>query len=116
MGAFHSHTTMSLNIYLTAHPAAPDGAWWQAGDGLAVEQHRAVVGRKLSAHHVERGALARAVGADERQQLTCLQAERDVLHGFHAAKGFADVPDLQQAHGRASALFFRAIRAHSACA
>ena len=104
------------NLKCAAHAQSPDGTRRQAGDGFAVEQYLAAVGLQLSAHHVEAGGLARAIGADQGQQFTRLKAERDVLHRFHAAKGFADVFHLQQAHDAAPSLFLGAIRAHSNCA
>src|SRR6218665_238512 len=64
----------------------------------AVEGDGAVVGLELAVDHVEGGRLAGAVGADEREQFAGRQLEADAVHGLHAAEGFAEVGDFEEAH------------------
>ena len=104
------------NLKCAAHTAPPHIARRQAGDGFAVQQHLAAIGHQLAAHHIEGGALACAVGADQGQQFASLQIEADVLHSFHAAKGLADVLYLQQAHDAVPSFFGGANLAQSSCA
>ena len=59
------------------------------------EPHDAAVGRELAVQHVEAGALARAVGADQRQQLAGGDGEGDVLDRLHAAERLVQAVDLQ---------------------
>ena len=51
-----------------------------------LEPHDAGVGRELAVQHVEAGGLARAVGADQRQQLAGVDGEGDVGDRLHAAE------------------------------
>jgi len=76
-----------------AHPQPPNGAGLAAHQFLAVEQDGALVGPELAVDHVEGGGLARAVGADQRQQLTRREVEADTVHGLHTTKGLAQVFD-----------------------
>ena len=50
----------------------------------------------LAVEHVEAGALAGAVGADQRQDFAGLQRERHAAHRMDAAIGFAQAFDRQQ--------------------
>ena len=79
----------------------PDGARAQAHDVAAAQPHDAGVGRELAVQHVEAGALARAVGPDQRQQLAGVDGEGDVGHRLHAAERLVQPLDLQhRAHAR----------------
>ena len=78
----------------------------QPDDVAAVQPHDAGVGRELAVQHVEAGALARAVGADQRQKLAGIDGERDVGHGLHAAERLVqpfDLEDRRHARGLAPA-------------
>ena len=78
-------------------------------DVAALEPHRAAVGPQLAVQHVEAGALARAVGADQRQQLAGCDGEGDVVDRLHAAEGLVQAVDLQhRAHARRSPARVRA--------
>ena len=57
-------------------PSRQIGARPQADDVAAVEPHDAGVGRELAVQHVEAGALAGAVGTDQRQQLAGVRRRR----------------------------------------
>src|SRR6218665_1841736 len=81
-----------------AHALAPDLARLAAHELVAVERDRALVGLELAVDHVEGGRLAGAVGADEREQFAGRQLEADAVHGLHAAEGFAEVGDFEEAH------------------
>ncbi len=86
----------------------PDLARLLAG-GIAAEQIDAAgAGGGLAVQHIEAGAFAGAVGADQRQDFAGLQRERHVAHGVHAAIGFAEAFDRQQCgRGAHSALSIR---------
>ena len=52
--------------------------------------------------HLDQRRLARAVVADEGHHLSGVQVQREILNGGDAAKGLADVLQLQDGrHGRA---------------
>ena len=59
------------------------------------EAHDAGVGRELAVQHVEAGALAGAVGADQGQQLAGVDGEGDVGDRLHAAERLVQAFDLQ---------------------
>src|ERR1700730_1537066 len=56
----------------------------------------AAVGILLAVEHVEAGAFAGAVRADQRQDLARPKFERDAANGMHAAIGFGEALDRQQ--------------------
>ena len=58
-------------------------------------------GRDLAVEHVEAGGLARAVGADQRQQFAGRDAEAHIVHGLHAAVGLGQVRATAQHRHRA---------------
>jgi len=74
----------------------PDRAWLLAYGILAQQIDPAAVGNVLAVEHVEAGALAGAVGADQRQNLAGAEFERDAAHGMHAAIGLRQPIDRQQ--------------------
>ena len=74
----------------------PDRARLAAGGVLAAQMDPAAVGNDLAVEHVEAGALAGAVGADQRQDFTGLQREDDAAHRMDAAIGFGQAFDRQQ--------------------
>ena len=76
-------------------PSRQIGARPQADDVAAAQPHDAGVGRELAVQHVEAGALARAIGADQRQKLAGVDGEGDVGHGLHAAERLVQAFDLQ---------------------
>jgi hypothetical protein len=79
-----------------AHALAPDVARLQAHQLVPVEQDGALVGPQLAVDHVEGGRLARAVGADEREQFAGVQLEADAVDGPDAAEGLAEVLTLSK--------------------
>ena len=74
----------------------PDLARRLARGVLAQQRDPAAVGNLLAVEHVEAGALARAVRADQRQDLAGFQRKGDAAHGMHAAIGFGQAFDRQQ--------------------
>ena len=78
-----------------ADAEAPDLPRLEAEDLAALQPDAAGVGGELAVEHVEAGRLARAVGADQREQLAARDAERDVAYGLHAAEGLRQMLDLQ---------------------
>jgi hypothetical protein len=76
----------------------PDVARPLADQLDAIERDRAAVGRELPVDHIERGRLARAVGADQRQQLAGRNLEADAIDRPVAAEFLAEVVNFQQAH------------------
>ena len=87
-----------------------DGMRAQAHDLLTKSRHRACI-RPVEAHdQVERGGLAGAVGADQRQRLVLAHGEADVLHGPQTAEPFVEIFDDERVgHGVTSAQAKRAI-------
>jgi hypothetical protein len=72
-----------------------------AGDVLAVQIDRAVVGGDQAGDHVEAGGLAGAVGAQQARDLAALQAQGDALDDRAVAERLADGVD-EQAYGLAA--------------
>ncbi|MCY1304365.1 hypothetical protein D9M70_541150 [compost metagenome] len=68
-----------------AHAQAADGVRRLAHDVAAQEADHARVGFDHAGEHVDHGALAGAVRADECMDVAALQAERHVLRRLHAA-------------------------------
>ena len=62
-----------------------------AGDRLAQQRHRALVGRKHAGQQIERRGLAGAVGADQRMQRAVGDRDVDALHRLDAAEALDDV-------------------------
>ena len=84
-----------------------------AGDLDVAEFDAADIGLRLAVEHVEAGRLAGAVGADEREHLAFVETERHAAHGMHAAVGFHQVANDEQAHGASSARAARVSRNRS---
>ena len=75
----------------------------QIADALAPEQDLACAGLHKGGNQLEQGGLARAVGADDREDFALLDREADLVHGHQAAITFGYAFDLQDcAHLRAS--------------
>jgi hypothetical protein len=72
----------------------------EPGDILAPKQHRPRAGRNRTAQDIEEGALAGAVGADDRAEMPGAKLHRDVGQGLKGAKALADVACLDQDFGR----------------
>src|SRR5712664_888902 len=71
----------------------------QRGDVLAAEHDTAAVGIEEPADQVHHARLARAVGADQRQDLAFLDLEVDIVDGVGLAEGLAQLLGLQEVHG-----------------
>ena len=69
------------------------------GNVLAAEQDVAMGRLQLPGQHLEEGALAGAVRADQAAQLAFGQREVDVAHGTNAAEMHAEIPGLKQRRG-----------------
>src|SRR6185436_8756368 len=66
-----------------------------AGDLRALEAHRPLARRVEPRDHVERGALAGAVGADQPEDLVRLEPERNVRDRREAAEALRKTADLE---------------------
>lgn len=64
-------------------------------DGLSLEQHFTGAWRRSAADGHQRGALARAVGTDERDNLPLADGEVDVAQGLYVAVVGVDVTQLK---------------------
>src|SRR5690606_12781028 len=69
----------------------------QAVDGLAVQPDLARIGLVAAGDDVDERRLARAVGADEREDLARAHVERDVAEGGDVTEAARDALDLE--HG-----------------
>src|SRR5687768_17733375 len=72
-----------------------DGGRWQAADLLALQAHRARARRVKAGDDIERGALARAVRADQAKDLALGKIEADVRDGGEAAEALGEAADLE---------------------
>src|SRR3989475_11010573 len=70
----------------------------QAGQVAPVEQERAGVWRVKPRQHVEERGLARAVRADQAENLAAADGKRDLGKRLQAAKVFGDAVGLQKRH------------------
>src|SRR6267378_466879 len=70
----------------------------QRGDVLAAEHNAPAVGMEEPADQVHHARLARAVGADQRQDLAFLDLEVDVVDGVGLAEGLAQLLGLEEVH------------------
>ena len=95
-----SRTDRPLNTFgtwvLMPTPSRAISCGLGAGDVLAAEQDRARGRRQLAGQHLEEGALAGAVRADQAAQLDLAQGEVDVADGVHAAEAHGDAVRLEQ--------------------
>ncbi|MCY1415269.1 hypothetical protein D9M71_307450 [compost metagenome] len=70
--------------------------WWHVHQRLAVDQDLPGAGRLEAGQHRQGGALARAAGAEEGQELTVLDVQRDVVHGGKIAVVLVQVAQADQ--------------------
>src|SRR5215468_1397916 len=81
-----------------ADAAVDDAVRGETGDLAAFEYNRSRRGRKGARQHVEDGALARAVGADQAEDLALIDLEGDVADGRETAETL--VQPFDSKHGR----------------
>ena len=79
-----------------ARPRGGDPVGAEAGHRVPGEPDLAGVGAHLPAHQVEGGRLARAVRADDADDLARTDDERDVVDRAHAAEVLDEAADLEQ--------------------
>src|SRR5919201_5097653 len=77
---------------------APYLARLETDDAAMREFAVAAIGCELPIDHVEAGGFARAVGADQRQELAFADVEADILDRMHPAERFGQVADAEHAH------------------
>ena len=77
----------------------PRAGWRRKPDLFAVKQDRTGVGGGVACEHLDEGALAGAVGAHERMDLSWTDREIARPQGDHGAIGLREVPRLQQDGG-----------------
>src|ERR1700694_5714044 len=70
----------------------------QRGDVLAAEHDAPAVGMEEPADQVHHARLARAVGANQRQDLAFLDLEVDLVDGVGLAEGLAQLLGLEEVH------------------
>ena len=101
------------------HALAPNVARLAPHQLLALQHDGALIRTQLAIDHVEGGGLARAIGANQGQQLARGHVKADAVHRFDAPKGLAQVAHLQQrAHGAVpvEGAALPRQRSHSICA
>src|SRR4051794_25821445 len=92
-------------------PKPPHRARLAAGDVLARKADTAGIRHSLAVQHIEAGALARAVGADQCEDLAGPHRERYAAHRMDAAIGFGQAFDIKQCGRHAhSAVSMRDLR------
>ena len=82
----------------TAHAELPDLARLATDQLLAIQPDRTLVGLELAVDHVEGRRFARAIGANQREQLARRNRKIDAIDRTVAAKGLAQTGDAEQAH------------------
>ena len=97
------------------HAEPRDRRWTHAHQLVAVQLHRALLGPVDAGEDVEDAGLARAVGADEREQLVGAYVEGDPVHGRDRPEGQPHVVDDQhRVHRLLLRLLHRLRGAHEA--
>ena len=98
LNVFHNGQRSECLGYLecTAHAHAPDIARVAAHQLIATKPDGARIGLELAIDHVEGGGLARTIRADQGQQFSRSQIERNAVDRFHATKRFAQPGHSQQ--------------------
>ena len=76
------------------------GFRWQVGDVAITQGHGATIGVQEPGNQVQKGRLSRTRRAEDRQELTCPDRQRDAVDCAEIAKGFLEVRDAQIAIGR----------------
>ena len=71
----------------------------QAGDVLAVDGYRALIGLDQTDNHVKAGGLAGAVGAKQADYLAAVDRDRHVAHNLARLVGLGQVLGVQGGHG-----------------
>ena len=79
---------IAIEAALLGHVADP--AFLVLGHGAAEEPDLAAVGAEDVEHHADRSRLARAVGAEETEDLTREDLERNFVHCAQRAEGLAE--------------------------
>ena len=69
-------------------------------DRLAVKQHEAMIGLVNSGQQLDDRGFAGPILAEQRQDLSTLQRERDAVDGKRVGKALAEVPQLELRNGR----------------
>jgi len=69
-------------------------------DRLAIKQHEAVIGLVNSGQQFDDCGFAGTVLAQQREDLSTLQHEGNVVYGKRVGKVLAEVPQLEQRNGR----------------
>ena len=93
------------------HAARGDAMRREAEDRLAGEAHVARRGGVGAGDQVEGGALARAVGTDDAEDLAFLHLEVEIMHGGEAAEALGEPAHLEEsAHRLGEPLYLSATR------
>ena len=73
------------------------GAWRTMHIGLAPEENPAFIGRVDSGQTLDKGGLACAILAEQRQHFTCIQMQVYITQGCGSAEALGDVFKCEQA-------------------
>ena len=79
-------------------PKPVEIAWAHAGDGVAVEAHLTRARLKLAEDAVEQRRLARAVRADDAEDLALVHVERHAFDRVNAAELLGEIADFEHSH------------------
>src|SRR5262249_17453456 len=93
----HAHPRERLHDLVGARQAPPrEAVRGLAGDALAAEDHASGAGRVNAVDEVEHGRLARAVRADETEDLAFADGKRERVDRLQAAKAHAEVAHVEE--------------------
>src|SRR5690606_22964097 len=99
----HRHLREHRQLLESAADAeAVELAGAHAGDGDTLHLDGPFVWLQLAEDAVEQRRLARAVGADEAEDLALVHVEGDAAHGLDAAEALGDVADRENGRGHFS--------------
>src|SRR5258708_5413592 len=95
-GLLHTHTREDApSLRRLAHAHLHDAVRWYTIDPLSVEQHLADARRVDARNRAQRRRLARAIGANQRDDLAGLDAKRNALDGVDVAIKSVNVAQLE---------------------
>ena len=96
---FRYYTVSDMEKAVQNREASGERAGVPAFDRASVEEHVAVLGGEKACGDAEHGGLARAVGADERRDLSLRDLERDVVDHGNAVVELGERLDGEHGHG-----------------
>jgi len=82
----------------SANPFPIGHKWLQSSDVLPFEEHLPGIGLVVTDDAVEQGCLTGTIGADQADDFTLIDVERDMVIGHHSTKVLNEIDHLKKCH------------------